>query len=111
MTDNEAENVLMAHAAAAGESDFEPSPWMVEALQEAAALGRKEAPAGLSADFLAICRDELKRSSLTSMPRKLEFARERGMADVAAVHAWMLATRTAFEAAVVALSDQEDIHA
>lgn len=53
----------------------------------------------LPAPFLAICREEVVRSSLTSLPRKLDFAKERGM-TLEQVHQWMVDTRNAFEIAV-----------
>lgn len=57
--------------------------------------------AGMTADeFMAICRDELERGSLTSMPLKLEFMRRRGFASVDEVHDWMQTTRQRFADAV-----------
>lgn len=36
-------------------------------------------------------RDEVIRSQIVSLPRKLEFMRQRGMRDLDEVHAWMFA--------------------
>ncbi len=55
----------------------------------------------LPAAFLVLCQEELLRSSLTSLPRKLEFGKQRGL-TLDQVHQWMLDTRKNFEAAVTA---------
>lgn len=55
----------------------------------------------LPAAFLALCQEELLRSSLTSLPRKLDFGKQRGL-TLDQVHQWMLDTRKNFEAAVAA---------
>lgn len=51
--------------------------------------------------FLHICHEELERGKLTSLPRKYEFAKQRGM-TLDQVHDWMIQTRHAFEAAIAA---------
>lgn len=53
----------------------------------------------IPAEFLHICEEEVVRSSLTSLPRKIEFARQRDM-TLDQVHDWMRLTRNAFESAV-----------
>ncbi len=50
-------------------------------------------------EFLVICKEEVIRSGLVSLPLKARFAESRGMA-IEQVDAWMVATRKAFEAAV-----------
>lgn len=55
----------------------------------------------LPAAFLALCQEELIRSSLTSLPRKLDFGKQRGL-TLDQVHQWMLDTRKNFEVAVAA---------
>lgn len=52
-------------------------------------------------EFLAICREELVRGTLTSLPLKVAFAKQRGM-TFEQVDAWMRETRRAFRAAVEA---------
>jgi len=54
----------------------------------------------MSADFLAICKEELERGTLTSHPLKWEFAKRRGMTSLDEVHDWMAKTRDAFKDAV-----------
>lgn len=58
--------------------------------------------------FLAICQEELRRSSLTSLPLKLEFMRERGLPDLDAVNDWMRRTRQAFESAIKTQAGEND---
>lgn len=52
-------------------------------------------------EFLAICREELVRGTLTSLPLKVAFAKQRGM-PFEQVDVWMQATRAAFRTAVEA---------
>jgi len=52
-------------------------------------------------EFLAICREELVRGTLTSLPLKVAFAKQRGM-TFEQVDTWMQSTRAAFRAAVEA---------
>lgn len=52
--------------------------------------GRLEAAEARIAELEAVIRDELVRRSLISIPRKLEFMRERGIKDLDGVHGWML---------------------
>ncbi|CAJ0701787.1 hypothetical protein LMG19089_02926 [Ralstonia edaphis] len=59
--------------------------------------------AGVAEDFLRICEDEAARAALVSLPLKLDFARERGLRDIHAVHAWMVETHRKFTTAVKAL--------
>ena len=47
-------------------------------------------------NWLIICAEEVKRGKLTSLPQKVEFAKERGMQNLDEVHAWMLKTRADF---------------
>ena len=47
-------------------------------------------------NWLEICSEEVKRGNLTSLPKKLEFAVERGLKNIDEVHEWMLKTRTNF---------------
>lgn len=55
--------------------------------------------------FLQICREELERSGLTSIPLKAEFAKRRGWA-LSEVEPWMIQTRRNFEKAVAALQSE-----
>lgn len=59
--------------------------------------------AGVAEDFLRICEDEAARAALVSLPLKLDFAKERGLRDVHAVHAWMVEAHRKFTTAVKAL--------
>lgn len=63
--------------------------------------GSSEVSAHALRAFLAICQDELVRTSLTSLPLKAAFAKERGM-SLGDVEPWMRKTRQAFSAAFAA---------
>jgi hypothetical protein len=75
--------------------------WMKETHEAfVAAAGVQSAEARTVPDsFLEVCREELARFGLTSLPLKLQLMRERGFKDVDEVHAWMRATHEAFVAA------------
>ena len=60
----------------------------------------------VSKEFLEVCVNELKRTSLTSLPIKMRFAEEMGFASVDEVHNWMSATRGMFCAMVNDYSKQ-----
>lgn len=64
---------------------------------EAAAL---RALAAENARLRQAGQDVLIATSMTSLPRKLDFARERGMENIEQVHEWMLAAWRTFRAAV-----------
>lgn len=51
------------------------------------------------ANFLAICKEEIVRSGLVSLPLKAAFAESRGM-TLQQVDAWMISTHKAFQDAV-----------
>ena len=72
--------------------------------KEAIRIENAELPAlreriAAGAGFLKICSEERIRGSLTSLPLKLEFAKERGM-TLEQVHEWMRDTHRMFCAAI-----------
>ena len=97
---------------AAGETELARIWTKVEQIRAKQAAKPKHSPlpehpvgqrAGVAEDFLRICEDEAARASLVSLPLKIDFARERGMQDVHAVHAWMVEAHRKFTTAVKAL--------
>lgn len=58
-------------------------------------------------EWLHICQEEFKRGALTSVPLKVEFMRERGMATLDCLHDWMSNTRNAFKEMIAAAPNAE----
>lgn len=57
--------------------------------------------AAAAQSFLFICQEELVRTRITSLPQKLEVAKDRGL-TLDEMHDWMRATANAFKEAVTA---------
>ena len=78
-----------------------PTEESFDVVWEAALTALKDSRGITSRDwqqkFLQACQDEIVRGNLTSMPRKVQFMKDRDMKTIEEVHDWMKTTRETFE--------------